>query len=685
MASFEITPYRGSCAVNGQYAGLQKNYSGSRYVLDSFDNRLQVIAIRNTGGVSDSVPPEVKLYDSFWKQHSNKEFFNGQNEIGRMIGHAFGDYPQSIPDWNDNIPLELHTSYDCYTKTRFVVEPEDMRFTASKKCIGVLDQKFPNLFLNLLDVDNKKDVNDPADLPISTVAGKEVVAFYNAAGGGIDYMFTGYMVEPLDSTIARVYNNKNMAVNDVYYDDLSYTEKVIVQVNKDGTFCYWHWTDNGTHKGMLDPADTLWVPNPNYIGPLPAGADENNVAYMEKIPGYIQTVTNPEVFDSDCSEGDANCQVCGGSDFKNNGLVTYGDKYGPFKVATFGVPVYLRNYGDSNYSTTDNGGVIPVTVVPRTAADKLQIQVRTFNLVFDYNSEIQHPPYFIEDGIVCPPGSFARETRFDILGDPGSGLRRYESKGVDYCGVKMFKILAPDPYVNFAEMGLVDHALQNSEVDYTSGINALSNMPLPTPQIQSPYNPIVQDVGRDFRGYPGGQTHTGRVRGGIVSGGYTRTTEDHSGWNAYPAIWWWNWYEDIDYNHFSEFNKLGTEFFPLTDYGLYFIIKDIDGNHLSFDETTAIDYRIRRMEITGPFAQPKIFNQVKNTVTPEYEYNNVRNVPINYDWEGKIVIDHANMDDYEYSYGYDWTDKMVTGIFLNPIMNLPSIQSKMLNLEMVDN
>ncbi|MCK5848604.1 MAG: hypothetical protein KAH01_05350, partial [Caldisericia bacterium] len=657
MASFEFTPYRGSCSVDGTYKGFKRSYEHSRYVLDSYDNRMQVIAIRNNGGIEDNLPPEENLYDPFWKQNDNKYYFNGMKEIGRIIGCAHGSNPQSNTDWNINIPEEHFKTYDCYTEKKFIVQPEEMRFNANKKCVGVLDQKFPNLFLNMIDKDNKNDVNDPSDLPVSTVEGKEVVAFYNAAGGGVDYLFTGYMVEPLDATVARVYNNKGMAVNDNYYDELSYSEKVIVQVNTDGTFCYWHWDDSGSHQGMLDPGDDLWVPNPNYVGPLPVGEDENNVAYMERIPGYIQTVISPEIHDSDCSEGNTQCQICGGSDFRNDGKVTYDDHYGPFKVATYGVPAYVRNYGDSSYSTTDNGGVIPVVVIPRTAADKLQIQVKTFDLIYDYNSSIVHPPYFVQDGMICYPGLFGEEVFFDNIGNPGSGLRRYESAGVDYCGVRSFKVLAPDPYVNFAEMALIDHGLQNSEVDYTSGMNALSNLPLPTPQIQSPYNPVVQDVGRDFRAYPGGQTHTGRVRGGIVSGGYTRTTEDHSGWNSYPAIWWWNWYEDIDYNNFTEFNKLGTEFFPLTDYGLYFIVKDIDGNHLSFDETTAIDYRIRRMEITGPFAQPRVFNEIKYTVTPEYEYNNVRNVPINYDWSGKIVIDHANMDDYEYEYGYDWTDK----------------------------
>ena len=65
--------------------------------------------------------------------------------------------------------------------------------------------------------------------------------------------------------------------------------------------------------------------------------------------------------------------------------------------------------------------------------------------------------------------------------------------------------------------------------------------------------------------------------------------KNHSGWNAYPAIWWWFWYTNVDYNNFTDFNKLGTEFFPLTDYGINFILKDIDGNHLSLSEKAPID------------------------------------------------------------------------------------------------
>ena len=126
------------------------------------------------------------------------------------------------------------------------------------------------------------------------------------------------------------------------------------------------------------------------------------------------------------------------------------------------------------------------------------------------------------------------------------GFRNYATMGVDYCGIKEFKVLPPDPYVNFAELSIVDHALQNSnrELHFRSGEPPLLYRYQPL-RLKPLYNPLVLDVGRDFRGYPGGQTHTGRLVGGVSSGGFTRSDENHSGWNAYPAIWWWFWYDNV--------------------------------------------------------------------------------------------------------------------------------------------
>ncbi len=618
VATFQFTPYRGSCPPNGQSTGWKKIWTREHYELVNYDLRVRIIAYKESGGVESPAPKSVSLIDPFWKLHIAGVTEPNAGQVKGSEAWIPPLYP--VPP----LPPEMEHTYDCYGQNKYDVAPEDLRFVSSKKCIGTLDQRFPNLTMKLIDADNPNDVNDPNGLTVSVPNGEEVAVFYNAHNAGIDYLFTGYLVESVGG-------------QDVVTD-----ERVIVQVNLDGTYLYWHWDDVGPHPGMLDSGDYLWSPNPKYPAEGP-----------ERIPNYTLVKERPDYKDNDCSLGAANCAVCGG-DFRQLGYVSYGDRFGPFFVNTYGVPTYLLNYGER--TATDPGGEIQLAVAPRDALTKLQVRIFTYNVLFDYNSTIKHPPYFIVDERVTAPGNFDWDIDFDPVKAPGSGLWRYATMGIDYCGVHEFKVLPPDPYVNFVELSIVDHALQNSAVNYTSGPGALSPLNVPTPQIQSPYNPIILDVGKDMRGYPGGQTHTGRLQGVVTAGGVTRTDQDHSGWNAYPAIWWWYWYQGVDYNNFTDFNRLGTEFFPLTDYGLYFILKDLDGNHLSFSPDTPVDYRLRRVEIKGPFASPRIFDDVKNSVVTEWEYNGMRNVPISYDWTGKITIDPSNYEWYEHAWGTDWTN-----------------------------
>jgi hypothetical protein len=650
VATFQFTPYRGTCPPNGQYSGFKKVWENGKWILKDYDLRVRIVAIKDDGGVTPA--PETHyideagktkdytLLDPFWKLHDNK----GDLRWGHIEGtKAWGPPRYQVPPF----PEDLMNKYDCYAQKKYNVAPEGIKFNASKKCVGVLDQRFPNLTLKLEDVDNPNDVNDPNGIRISVPDGEEVAVFYNAHNAGIDYLFTGFAMS-------------NGVVT---------SQKVIVQVNLDGTYLYWNWDDVGPHPGMLDAGDVLWNPNPKYPNEGP-----------ERIPNCVKVEERPNFIDADCSQDKNQCKVCGDG-FEKLGYVSYGDIFGDFFVSTFGVPSYLMNYGER--TTTDEGGEIQVAILARDAATKLEIRVWTENVIFDYNSTITHPPYFVVDKPIAPVGEFD----FDVNTYPNvpySGAQNWTTMGIDYCGIKSFKVLAPDPYVNFVEMSTVDHALQNSQVNYTAGPSALSKMNVPTPQIQYPYNPLILDVGKDCRAYPGGQTHTGRIQGVVTAGGVTRTDQDHCGWNAYPAIWWWYWYDDVDYNNFTDFNRLGTEFFPLTDYGLYFILKDIDGNHLSFDEDTPIDYKLRRVVISGPFAQPKIFDDKKNTVTSDYEYNGLRHVPIAYDWTGEVVIDSANMNDFEHAWGQNWTNVDRDGgtyRYTNPLL----VDNKQLNYTGLEN
>ena len=636
VATFQFTPYRGTCPPNGQYAGWRKVWDKTikRTVLKDYDLRVRIVAIKDDGGVEDPVPQtylldpagntvSLPIVDPFWKMHTYGNTSKGNYDMG---GQAKGNVALNPPRYQvPPFSEAMMNTFDCYGQKYFNVAAEDLKFISSKKCVGVLDQRFPNLSLRLQDADNPNDVNDPANLRLSVPNGNNVAVFYNAHNAGIDYLFTGVWV---NKTTGKI-------------DD--WANKFIVQVNLDGTYLYWHWTDvTGTKYGMLDAGDSLYSPNTKWTA---------SSGLPTTIPNYTLVKERPNFIDADCSLGKSNCTVCGDG-FPELSKVSFGDRFADFFVTTYGVPTYMLNYGER--TPTDEGGEIQLAVAPRDASTKLQVRVFTHDMLFDYNSTIKHPPYFIVDN-KDPLYSFYYDTVFDST-DLASGLRKFDTMGIDYCGIKEYKVLPPDPYVNFVEMSTVDHALQNSQVNYTTGPSALSPLNVPTPQIQSPYQPLILDVGKDLRGYPGGQTHTGRVAGVVTAGGVTRTDQDHNGWNAYPAIWWWFWYENVDYNNFTDFNRLGTEFFPLTDYGLYFILKDIDGKHLSFAENTPIDYKLRRVEISGPFAQPRIFDDVKNTVTSDYEYNGLRHVPISYDWTGKVTIDPSNSNIYEHLWGSDWTN-----------------------------
>ena len=632
MVTFQFTPYRGSCPPSGQSIGFRKIYNldKRRYELESYDLRMRIIAIRESGGVDNPVPLTLPLIDPYAQMHDNKLQFGGKVKGNNAWNPPL--YP--IPP----LPAELLHTFDCYANLPYEILPEGIKSLPSKKCVGLLDQRFPNLSVRITNPNNPNDVNDPEGSVISIPGGEEVVAFYNAHNAGVDYLFTGFMNH---TASAYLYGNTYLTGSQYQIDD---PQKVIGQYNLDGTLIIWLWNDCGARPGMLDSGDFLWIPNLYYDPITPEKGPE-------RLPGYLKLADKLIFTDNDCSLGDTNCKVCGALSFDKVGTVSSGDSFNlsddeVITITTYGVPTYLRNYGEAPMPTTDPGGDLYLALLPRDALTKLQVQIYTYNVIFDYNSSIKHPPYYVMDEPDHKQGYFDEALQMD-LDKPGSGLNRHLSMGIDYCGIHEFKVLAPDPYVNFAEFVTIDHALQNSQVNYTSGVNALSTLPVPTPQIAYPYNPLVLDVAKDLRGYPGGQSHTGRVMGGVLNGGYIRSDDQHSGWNAYPAIWWWHWYEGIEYNNFTDFNKLGTEFFPLTDYGSYFILKDIDGYHLSLTKGTDLERLIRRIEITGPFATPKIYDKLSGSLLSRYRYNSTENVPIVYDWSGKIIIDASNQDDYE--------------------------------------
>ncbi|NTU60892.1 MAG: hypothetical protein HGA95_00960 [Caldiserica bacterium] len=146
-------------------------------------------------------------------------------------------------------------------------------------------------------------------------------------------------------------------------------------------------------------------------------------------------------------------------------------------------------------------------------------------------------------------------------------------------------------------------------------------MPSPAPQIMAPYDPVLYNLVRQMRSYPGGQTHPKRILGG------------DDGRNAYPAI----------FEHQAW--KLGTEFVPLSDYGIYFMLTDSRGNFMSFTQTDP-NLQIVNITVTGPFMTPRL-----PLANKDKDYQGKRGLPLQYDYDGKIEADQRNYSEFEFGPG----------------------------------
>lgn len=574
VAKFQFTPYRGSLDDSGQY--------GSRY--------FRVHAFKTEElprGMDESArlirPPDGLYADPFWE---NQMFRLGKLSVDAQSEFRYPNFiptPKIIPPFNSlNIPpfpSEWENIYDCYQEFKSPIQPSPIAMIPDKKCLTLYEQRQPSFAVRLYDPDDPLDINDPYSIPLSTNYGIEPLYYFNVHGGGIAWLFTTYL-------------------------DQAGIQKGIVQVNMDNTYFFWRWTDR-EYSNVFDSSDQL-----DFLG-----------------SGGPTRWT-----DQDCTEGTGKGDPSSSYKDKDNKLppfgdVSYGDTFGPYRINTYGVPMRVVNY-----SNVDEGGLGLVIARPTSSESPVEVTVYTKELMYDYNSTITHPPYFIRDF----------------------------SQGIDYIGSTLVNVLPADPVVNFVDVNLVDHALQYSKINYTSGALALSKMEIPPmPIIAARYNPILMDVQDDLRAYPGGQTHTGRIKGKVSSDFGLNDTGRGSGFNAFPAVFskasarkrFTNNYDIEKEWQYDQFNKLGTEFYPLTDYGLIFILKNFDDRHYSFTTGAGAALQIKRITIKGPFATPKrLFKQQENKVfyaQPNNYYNELWKVPLQYDYSGEIVIDETNYGLFE--------------------------------------
>jgi hypothetical protein len=458
--------------------------------------------------------------------------------------------------------------------------------------------------------------------PGTQVVPNPIIGNYNVKGGGINYMFT------------------SIGGNGQRY---------IVQVRDDGSYDVWRWYEPlviGQVIGALDPHDLLY----SWQTWLQYDRNTISTAVPYEIPCppvYLQRAAFPVpasrppigLEDMDCSIGQSMNSICGDTtNFPKLGEYGINDRYGLFgngadlhwnypnncaptlsaygAICTFGVPVLILPYKTpvTVENLYDDGGKCIIAAWPQDPVTPMNIRLYLNTAIFDYNSVYKHPPYFALD----------------------TGM------GIDYCGEYSMKVATVNPGLNFTDVAIIDHALQNSKIDYTLGNGGLSKMPPPTPQIASRYNPMLSDFRRDLRAYPGGQNNTGRVQCNLS------VPENPPGnhWNAYPAIWQ------------DQYVKLGTEFMPMSDYGIAFYLKTVNPyDHYSFSAWGT--QGITSIDVEGPFAFPKTVmedntrgsgvsaDQYIFRLNAGYEYNEYKKIPVDYDFTGKLRIEGWNAQKYE--------------------------------------
>jgi len=689
-ATFTYTPYRGTCLETG------------------IPEWVEVRAYKDIGGRAIAPPdcsytfiPQFNFYDpTVWDSKWTKQEY-WKYPWGMFQKTKYFIYPPITP----MMPKELAGVYDCFGIERLQIEPEELKLVPSKSCVNSLDERQPALWLDIYDADNTSDINDPQGMKVASYR-KTIDALCSTGSTvQVDYGLTDAWNPPISAspvgatwlTIQSPYFNLfnvgdivyiepvpeyrriigiNKSLRRIYFDlpliashgvgtqvvpnpivgnynikgggikGLFTTiggagQRYIVQVRDDGSYDYWRWYEPlviGQVRGALDPNDLLYT--------------WQNTTIFDRSENCPNVVRTPFPFpnarpaigleDLDCSLGQSICSICGDTtEFPKLGEWSSGDRYGVFGNAgdvhwqfpnyclptayaygaiwTWGVPVLIlpNKTPVPVENIFDDGGKCIIAAWPQDPETPMNIRLYLNTALFDYNSKIKHPPHFVLDA----------------------------GYGIDYCGEVSIRVSKPNPLLNFSELTIIDHALQNSKLNYTMGDQALSPLPPPNPQIAARYYPIARNLNKDLRSYPGGQTNTGRIESRL--GLFNAENPSGNVWNAYPAIW-----ED-------QFVKLGTEFMPMTDYGLAFYLKGAENPYDKYSFFGSGNQRIIKVEIEGPFAFPRTFTEdltrgrpgqpdlYSFRLNPGYEFNEYKNVPLDYDFSGKLVIDGGNYSKYE--------------------------------------
>ncbi len=194
--------------------------------------------------------------------------------------------------------------------------------------------------------------------------------------------------------------------------------------------------------------------------------------------------------------------------------------------------------------------------------------------------------------------------------------------------------------INFAEFEVVDEGLRNSPF----------RNPYP------PYGPaanqlpwVLRNITMELRSYPGGQSNL------PGSGwGYDWNNQPNTGpVDALTVVGLTNGWNSRHAQFREVFWKLGTEYYPLTNYTIRFILKDKYGNHLT--PTSVVVQGIKASPdgqpvfMVGPFNGPYTYNTTPN-LPKSYKYFNYWKVTSfsnvwNAELPGGYIIDDFRFED----------------------------------------
>jgi len=306
----------------------------------------------------------------------------------------------------------------------------------------------------------------------------------------------------------------------------------------------------------------------------------------------------------------------------------------PGDVLTDGVTAYTL-YGYALPSDIDTSGMIYALVkVPKSGCAEVEFTVFTTDVI--YNFVGPQPPLYLDD--------------------PDFSLIDYLGK-VNVTVTKVYD-------VNFAEFEIVDEGLKGSP---------FFNPYPPYGLAVNQYPWVLQNLMMELRSYPGGQT----LLEGSGWGNDYNNTPLSGPVDAQTVVGLLYGFNSRHAQFRSLFWKLGTEYYPLTNYTIRFIVKDAEGNHLSFDAGT-----LASIEIVGekadPNAQPVfiwrpyLLGDNAIPIAPAltdgpYTYLGTHYLPRGYDTSGDILItdDTFEYDGYTYDDGwpFEFDDvQVITGI-----------------------